>query len=235
LVYGLNKTGSNIERLLMMGTTVPETCSGVGTRLEATSNRTSHGGQRLRVQWRKGSWWWAQQCPKHVQVFNKTRSNIEPDITRWTEATCAVKERLLMMGTTVPKTWTVIPIIRSLNHHQEPFRLLMMGTTVPETCWALHMWINKNLLKIFKVIVRLVGFLSHFNYICLSEVKASLRFKTLMTSGSKKGTHIYFCFLSNVPANEPPPGLPNRVPMKREALYRAFCISLKNIIFWVPQ
>jgi hypothetical protein len=45
-------------------------------------------------------------------------------------------------------------------------------------------------------------------YICLSEVKASLRLKVLMMSGSKKGTHIYYTFLSKVPANEPPPGSP---------------------------
>jgi hypothetical protein len=37
------------------------------TRLEATSNRTSLGEQRLHVQERKGSWWWAQQCPKYVE------------------------------------------------------------------------------------------------------------------------------------------------------------------------
>jgi hypothetical protein len=31
-------------------------------------------------------------------------------------------------------------------------------------------------------------------YVCLSEAKASLRLKILMTSGSKKGTQIYFLF-----------------------------------------
>jgi len=40
-------------------------------------------------------------------------------------------------------------------------------------------------------------------YVCLSEAKASLRLKSLMTSGSKKWTQLYFSFLSNVPANEP--------------------------------
>jgi hypothetical protein len=40
-------------------------------------------------------------------------------------------------------------------------------------------------------------------YICLSEAKASLRLKILMTSGSKKGTKIYYSFLSNVPAKNP--------------------------------
>jgi hypothetical protein len=42
--------------------------------------------------------------PKFNGYLNKTGSNIEPDITRRTEAACAVKERLLMMGTTVPAT-----------------------------------------------------------------------------------------------------------------------------------
>jgi hypothetical protein len=41
----------------------------------------------------------------------------------------------------------------------------MMGTTVPKTCWSVYKWINKNLLKFFKAIVRLVGVLSHFNYL----------------------------------------------------------------------
>jgi len=45
-------------------------------------------------------------------------------------------------------------------------------------------------------------------YICLSKAKASLRLKISMTFGSKKGTQIYYSFLSKVLANEPPPGPP---------------------------
>jgi hypothetical protein len=57
-----------------------------------------------------------------------------------------------------------------------------------------------------------------------------------MTSGSKKGTQLYFSFLSKVPANEPPSRFPNRTPRDRERpVYRVFCISLKNLIFRVPQ
>jgi hypothetical protein len=57
------------------------------------------------------------------------------------------------------------------------------------------------------------------------------RLKILMASRSKKGTQIFFSFLSKVPANEPPTG-----PLWRERpAYRAFCIALKNLIFWVPQ
>jgi hypothetical protein len=63
------------------------------------------------------------------------------DITRWTEAACAVKERLLMMV-----------------------------TIVPETCWAVYKWINKHLLKFLKVFVRLVDVLSHFIYYSTSSL-----------------------------------------------------------------
>jgi hypothetical protein len=38
-----------------------------------------------------------------------------------------------------------------------------------------------------------------------------------MSSVSKKGTQIYFSFLSKVPANEPPSRFSNRAPMEREA------------------
>jgi len=54
-------------------------------------------------------------------------------------------------------------------------------------------------------------------YICLSEAKASLRLKILMTPGSKKGTQIYYSVLSKVPANEPPSRFPKRAPIEREA------------------
>jgi len=57
------------------------------------------------------------------------------------------------------------------------------------------------------------------------------RFKILMSSGSKKGTQIYFSFLSKVSANETPPGSPT-VPLWRgRSVYRAFCISFKNHTF----
>jgi hypothetical protein len=42
-------------------------------------------------------------------------------------------------------------------------------------------------------------------------------------------------FLSKDPANEPPSRFPNRAPLEREAVYRAFCVSLKNLIFRVPS
>jgi len=56
-----------------------------------------------------------------------------------------------------------------------------------------------------------------------------------MASGSKKGTQIYFSFLSKVPASEPPPGSSTEPLWRERPVYRAFCISLKNLIFQVPQ
>jgi hypothetical protein len=40
------------------------------------------------------------------------------------------------------------------------------------------------------------------------KFQMALRLKMLTASGSKKGTQIYYSFLSNAPANEPPPGFP---------------------------
>jgi len=61
------------------------------------------------------------------------------------------------------------------------------------------------------------------------------RLKILMASESKKGTQIYFSFLSKVSENEPPPGSPTGPLWRERPVYRAFCISLKNLIFRVPQ
>jgi len=51
-----------------------------------------------------------------------------------------------------------------------------------------------------------------------------------MSSGSKKGTQIYFFFLSKIPANEPPPGSPTGPLWREIPVYRAFCVSVKNLI-----
>jgi hypothetical protein len=56
-----------------------------------------------------------------------------------------------------------------------------------------------------------------------------------MTSGSRKGTQIYFSFLSKAPANKPPPGSPTGPLQRGRPAYRAFYITLKNLIFRVPQ
>jgi len=84
-----------------------------------------------------------------------------------------------------------------------------------------------------------------YNLIATQESPVSLlkfqmapRLKILMASWSKKETQIYFSYLSKVLANEPPP-VPQQGPYgERERggfLYRAFCISLKILIFLVPQ
>jgi len=69
----------------------------------------------------------------------------------------------------------------------------------------------------------------------LLKFQMAPRLKILMASGSKKGTQIYFPFLSKVPANEPPPGSPTGPLCRERPVYREFCISLKNLIFRVPQ
>jgi hypothetical protein len=61
------------------------------------------------------------------------------------------------------------------------------------------------------------------------------RLKILMASGSKKGTQIYFSFLSKIPANKPPAVSPTGPLWRERPVYRVFCISLKNLVFWVPQ
>jgi hypothetical protein len=44
----------------------------------------------------------------------------------------------------------------------------------------------------------------------LLKFQMAPRLKILMTFGSKKGTQIYFSFLSKVLANKPPPGSPTQ-------------------------
>jgi hypothetical protein len=69
----------------------------------------------------------------------------------------------------------------------------------------------------------------------LQKFQMAPRLKILMTSGSEKGTQIFFSFLSKVPANEPPPGSATGSQGKGKPAHRAFCISLKNIFFRVSQ
>jgi hypothetical protein len=73
------------------------------------------------------------------------------------------------------------------------------------------------------------------NPVPLLKFQMAPRLKIFMASMSKKGTKIYYSFLSKVPANKPPPGSPTGPLWKERPVYRAFCISLKNLIFRVPQ
>jgi hypothetical protein len=77
--------------------------------------------------------------------------------------------------------------------------------------------------------------LNQENPVPLIQFQIPPRLKILMDPGSKKGTQIYFSFLSEVPANKPPSGSPTGLLWRERTIYRAFCISLKNLIFWVPQ
>jgi len=66
--------------------------------------------------------------------------------------------------------------------------------------------------------------------VTLLKFQMAPRLKILMASGSKKGTLIYFYFSSKVPANKPLPGFPTGPQWRGRAIYRAFCIFLKNLI-----
>jgi len=69
----------------------------------------------------------------------------------------------------------------------------------------------------------------------LLKFQMAPRLDILMASRSKKGTQIYFPFLSKVLANEPPAVSPTGPLWRERPVYWAFCISLKNLIFLVPQ
>jgi hypothetical protein len=64
----------------------------------------------------------------------------------------------------------------------------------------------------------------------LLNLQMAPRLKILMSSGSMKGTQIYFSFHSKILANEPPPGSPTGPLWKEILLYSVFCVSLENLI-----
>ena len=65
----------------------------------------------------------------------------------------------------------------------------------------------------------------------LPKFQMASRLKILMSSGSKKGTQIYYPFLSRVPASESPPGSPMGPLWRELPLSRAFL----NISFRDPS
>jgi len=71
--------------------------------------------------------------------------------------------------------------------------------------------------------------------VSLPKFQIAPRLKILMASRSKKGTQVYFSFLSKALTNRPPPGSPSGPLWREGPVYRAFCISVKNIIFGVHQ
>jgi len=69
----------------------------------------------------------------------------------------------------------------------------------------------------------------------LLKFQMAPRLKILMASRSKKGTQIYFSFLSKVPSNEPPSSFPNRAAMKREVCLQGILhISQKTHLLGSP-
>jgi len=65
----------------------------------------------------------------------------------------------------------------------------------------------------------------------LPKFQVAPRLKILLSSGSKKGTQIYYPFLSKVLASEPPPGSPVGPLWRDIPVYRAFL----NISSRVPS
>jgi hypothetical protein len=63
----------------------------------------------------------------------------------------------------------------------------------------------------------------------LLKFQMAPRLKILMPSGSKKGSQIYFSFLSKSYQTNPLQ-VPQQGPYGERAVYRAFCISLENLI-----
>jgi hypothetical protein len=67
--------------------------------------------------------------------------------------------------------------------------------------------------------------------VLLTKFQMALRFKILTSSGFKKGTQIYYMFFfSKIPAKEHPPSSPTGRLRREIPFYRAFCISLENLL-----
>ena len=64
----------------------------------------------------------------------------------------------------------------------------------------------------------------------LLKFQMASRLKILMSSGSKKGTQIYFSFSLKNLGKRTPSRFPNRVPMDRHTRLQGICISLKKLI-----
>jgi hypothetical protein len=62
----------------------------------------------------------------------------------------------------------------------------------------------------------------------LLKFQMAPRLKILMSFGSKKGTQIYFFFLSKIPANEPPPRFPLGPLWREIPVYRAYAYLSKT-------
>jgi hypothetical protein len=101
-------------------------------------------------------------------------------------------------------------------------------TTSPPSCVECHeIWEPKPPGTLWATPGSVTGLLVPHNLISTQESPVPLlkfqmapRLKILMSSGSKKGTQIYFFFLSKIPANETPPGTPTGPLWKETPVYR---------------
>jgi len=71
-------------------------------------------------------------------------------------------------------------------------------------------------------------------YVCVNEVKASLRLKTRVTSGFTKVLR-YTVHFSQKSRQTNPLQVSQKGPIKREARLQGICISLTGLIFQVPR
>jgi len=73
----------------------------------------------------------------------------------------------------------------------------------------------------------------------LPKFQMASKLKILMPSGSKKGTQIYYPFLSKSPGKQTPSRFPNGAPMERDTclqgIFTSLLIYLFNISFRVPS
>ena len=65
----------------------------------------------------------------------------------------------------------------------------------------------------------------------LPKFHMALRIKILMSSGSKKGTQIYYRFLSKSPGKRTPSRFPSRAPMERDTCLQGIFTSLVTYLF----
>jgi len=73
----------------------------------------------------------------------------------------------------------------------------------------------------------------------LPKFQMAPRLKILIPSGSKKGTQIYYPFLSKSPGKRLPSRFPSRTPLERDTrlqgIFTSLVIYLFNISFGIPS
>jgi hypothetical protein len=69
----------------------------------------------------------------------------------------------------------------------------------------------------------------------LPKFQMAPRLKILMSSGSKKGTQIYYPFLSETPGKRIPSRFPNRAPMERDMHLQGIFVPINITLFIFPS